>query len=76
MKLSARTIVWLYKAIWDIEVFFLNLKQNFHIKSFVGTSYYAVEIQIWTAFITILLFAVIKQQAEYKCHFSKILFPC
>ena len=58
---------------WDIEVFFRNLKQNFHIKSFVGTSSNAVEIQIWTALITILLFAVLKQQATYKWHFSNLV---
>jgi len=46
MKLSAGTIAGLYKARWDVEVFFRNLKQNFHIKSFVGTSSNAVEIQI------------------------------
>ena len=73
MKLSAGTIAGLYKARWDIEVFFLNLKQNFHIKSFVGTSSNAVEIQIWTALITILLFAVLKQQATYKWHFSNLV---
>ena len=72
MKLSAGTIAGLYKARWDIEVFFRNLKQNFHIKSFVGTSSNAVEIQIWTALITILLFAVLKQQATYKWHFSNL----
>jgi len=73
MKLAAGTIADLYKARWDIEIFFRDLKQNFHIKSFVGTSSNAVEIQIWTALITILLFAVIKQQATYKWHFSNLV---
>lgn len=73
MKLSAGTIAGLYKARWDVEVFFRNLKQNFHIKSFVGTSSNAVEIQIWTALITILLFAMLKQHAEYKRHFSNLV---
>lgn len=73
MTLSAGTIADLYKARWDIEIFFRNIKQNFHIKSFVGTSPNAVEIQIWTALITILLFAVLKQQATYKWHFSNLV---
>lgn len=73
MKLAAGTIADLYRARWDIEIFFRNLKQNFHIKSFVGTSSNAVEIQIWTALIAILLFAVIKQQATYKWHFSNLV---
>lgn len=73
MKLSAGTIADLYKARWDIEIFFRNLKQNFHIKSFVGTSRNAVEIQIWTALITMLLLAVLKQQANYKWRFSNLV---
>lgn len=43
--------------------FFRDLKQNFHIKSFVGTSRNAVEIQIWTALITMPLLAFPKQKA-------------
>lgn len=73
MKLAAGTIAELYKARWDIEIFFRSIKQNFHIKSFVGTSSNAVQIQIWTALITILLFAVLKQQATYKWHFSNLV---
>ena len=73
MTLAAGTIADLYKARWDIEIFFRNLKQNFHIKSVVGTSSNAIEIQIWTALITILLFAVLKQQATYKWHFSNLV---
>ena len=71
MTLSAGTIADLYKARWDIGVFFRNIKQSFHIKSIVGISSNAVEIQIWTALITILPFALLKQQAVYKWHFSK-----
>lgn len=73
MKLSAGTIADLYKARWDIEIFFRNLKQNFHIKSVVGTSPNAVEIQIWTALITLLLFAVLKRKATYKWRFSNLV---
>ena len=73
MRLVAGTIADLYKARWNIEIFFRNIKQNFHIKSFVGTSPNAVEIQIWTALVTILLLAVLKQQATYKWHFSNLV---
>lgn len=66
MRLAAGTIADLYKARWKVETFFRTLKQNFHIKSFIGTSRNAVEIQIWTALITILLLTVLKQQAKYK----------
>ena len=58
--LAASTIAALYKARWQIEIFFRHLKQLLHIKAFVGTSANAVEIQIWTALITILLLFYLK----------------
>ncbi|MBR8801893.1 hypothetical protein IX299_000314 [Porphyromonas levii] len=55
----------LYRSRWKIEIFFRDLKQNLHIKSFLGTSQNAVEIQIWTALITILLLQYLKQIAKH-----------
>ena len=46
VQLSRLSLADLYKARWDIEIFFRNLKQNFHIKSFVGTSSNAVEAKV------------------------------
>ncbi|MCH5327298.1 MAG: IS4 family transposase [Duncaniella sp.] len=66
MTLAASTIAALYKARWLIEVFFRNLKQILRIKSFVGTSRNAVEIQIWTALITMLVLVWLKHIAKYK----------
>jgi len=37
-KLSAKTIADIYKARWQVELFFKWIKQNLKIKSFVGTS--------------------------------------
>lgn len=71
--LAASTVAALYKARWKIEIFFRNLKQNFHIKSFVGTSRNAVEIQIWTALVTMLLLSYLKSIAAYKWHFSNLV---
>lgn len=65
-KLAASTIAALYKARWLIEVFFRNLKQLLRIKSFIGTSRNAVEIQIWTAMITMLILTWLKHRAKYK----------
>lgn len=65
-KLAASTIAELYKSRWQIEIFFRNLKQLLHIKSFVGTSRNAVEIQIWTAMATMLLLCYLKHIAKYK----------
>lgn len=64
--LAASTIAALYKARWEIEIFFRNLKQLLRIKSFIGTSRNAVETQIWTALATMLLFCWLKHIARYK----------
>lgn len=46
MTWNANTISELYKSRWQIEIFFREIKQLLHIKSFIGTSENAVMIQI------------------------------
>ena len=58
--LSAKTIADIYKARWDIELFFKWIKQNLKIKKFIGTTENAVKIQIWTALIVFLLLEYIR----------------
>lgn len=58
--LAARTIADIYKARWQIELFFKCIKQNLKIKSFVGTSKNAVLTQVWIAMCAYLLLAWIK----------------
>ena len=53
--LAASTIGAIYKDRLQIELFFKALKQNLKIKTFVGTSENAVNVQIWTALIAMLL---------------------
>lgn len=75
-SLDAKTIAQIYKARWDIELFFKWIKQNLKIKTFLGTSYNAVMIQIWTALIYYLLLAFIKFQTKYSfslLHFTRVL---
>ena len=75
-QLSAKTIAQIYKARWDIELFFKWIKQNLKIKTFLGTSPNAVMIQIWTALIYYLLLAFIKFQTRYKftlLHFTRVI---
>ncbi len=72
-KWSAQTIGDLYKSRWEIEVFFRDIKQLLHIKTFIGTSENAVMIQIWTALITILLLKVMKHQAKYSWYLSNLV---
>jgi IS4 transposase len=51
----ASDIAALYKARWQIELFFKWVKQNLRIKKFLGTSENAVKIQIIVALIAFLL---------------------
>ncbi|WP_317192278.1 transposase [Cyclobacterium marinum] len=63
----------LYKSRWEIEVFYRDIKQLLHIKTFIGTSKNAVMIQIWTALITILLLKVMKETAKFGWHLSNLV---
>ena len=72
-KWSCNTISELYKSRWDIEIFFRDIKQLLHIKSFIGTSANAVMIQVWTALITILVLKFLKAIAKYKWHLSNLI---
>ena len=65
-KLSARTIADLYKARWQIEIFFKWIKQNLKIKTFLGISENAVMTQIWVAMIYYLLLSFLKFQTKYS----------
>ena len=53
-KLAAKTIADVYKARWQVELFFKWIKQNLKIKSFVGTSKNAVMTQIWIALCVVI----------------------
>lgn len=70
---TAETISDLYRARWDIELFFKDLKQHVKIKSFIGSSVNAVLIQIWTALITLLLLKYLKARAKYGWHMSNLV---
>ena len=72
-KWSCNTISELYKSRWDIEIFFRDIKQLLHIKSFIGTSPNAVMIQIWTALITILILKYLKAIAKYSWYLSNLV---
>ncbi len=73
MTWTANTIGELYKSRWSVEIFFREIKQLLHIKSFIGTSQNAVMIQIWTALITILLLKALKTIAKYAWHLSNLV---
>jgi hypothetical protein len=70
---SANTIGELYKSRWQVEIFFRDIKQLLHIKSFIGTSENAVMTQIWTALITILILKALKAQSQFDWHLSNLV---
>ncbi len=72
-KLAARTIADIYKARWQVELFFKWIKQNLKIKSFIGTSKNAVMTQIWIALCVYLLLAFIKFQSKLTKSMQQIL---
>ena len=62
--LPALTITQLYKARWQVELFFKWIKQHLRINAFYGTSENAVKTQIWTAISTYVLVAILKKQSH------------
>ena len=72
MSWTANTISELYRARWEVEIFFREIKQLLHIKSFIGTSENAV-IQIWTALITILVLKALKAMAKHNWYLSNLV---
>lgn len=73
MQWVANTVGELYKSRWQVEIFFREIKQLLHIKSFIGTSENAVMIQIWTAMITILILKFLKAIAKFRWHLSNLI---
>lgn len=62
--MAAKTICALYKARWQVELFFKTMKQQLQVKKFVGTSVNAVKIQVWVALMAYLLLMLVKFQSK------------
>ena len=73
LKLAARTIARIYKERWQIELFFKALKQGLKIKTFVGTSENAVQIQIWTALIAMLILKYLQLKSTFGWSLSNLV---
>jgi hypothetical protein len=72
VKLGATTVAAIYKDRWEIELFFKALKQNLKVKTFVGTTRNALEIQIWTALIALLLLKWLHHLSKAKWSLSNL----
>jgi hypothetical protein len=72
-KLAASTIAAIYKERWQIELFFKALKQAMKIKTFVGTTENAVQTQIWTALIAMLLIKSLQIKSTFNWSLSNLV---
>ena len=72
-ELPALIIANLYKARWQVELFFKWIKQHLRIKAFYGTSQNAVRSQIWIAISVYVLVAIIKKELNLSASLYQIL---
>jgi hypothetical protein len=71
--LPALQICALYKARWQVELFFRWIKQHLRIKAFFGTSENAVKSQIWIAVCVYVLVAIVKKRLALSRSLYEIL---
>jgi len=72
MQLAASTVAAIYKERWQIELLFKALKQHLRIKTFVGTSENAVQVQIWIALIAMLLLKFLQLKSTWPWSLSNL----
>jgi hypothetical protein len=71
--LPALTIAELYRARWQVELFFKWIKQHLRIKAFFGTSENAVKTQVWIAIAVYVLVAIVKKRLGSESSLYTIL---
>lgn len=72
-QLQALTVAQLYRARWQVELFFRWIKQHLRIRAFYGTSPNAVKTQVWVAISVYVLVAILKKQLRLDLSLYKIL---
>ena len=73
LKLAASTIAAIYKERWQIELFFKALKQSLKLKTFIGSTENAVQTQIWTALIAMLLVKYLQLKSTFNWSLSNLV---
>ena len=73
---SASTIAELYKARWEVELLFKELKQTLQLQDFYGENANAVEWQIWAALLTHLVLRWLKYKSGAACSYSRFAALC
>ena len=72
-QLHALIIAQLYRARWQVELFFRWIKQHLRIRAFYGSSPNAVKTQVWVAISVYVLVAILKKQLQLDLSLYKIL---
>ena len=75
-EMRADLIAAIYKLLWQIELLFKQLKQNFPLQYFLGDNENAIKIQIYCALIANLLMTVIQKQLKRTWAFSNLVIFC
>jgi len=68
---AASTIAELYKARWEVELLFKELKQTLQLQDFYGENENAVAWQIWAALLTHLVLRWLKYKSGAACGYSR-----
>jgi len=71
--LPTATICALYKARWQVELFFKWIKQHLRIKKFYGNTENAVKSQIWIAVSVYVLVAIVKKRLNLDASLYTLL---
>lgn len=73
LDLPALTIADLYRRRWQVELFFKWIKSNLRLRCFLGVSFNAIRIQLWSAIAVYLLVALAKHQLRLPHSLHQIL---
>ena len=70
LDMEYEEIVAIYRARWQIESLFKQIKQNFPLRYFYGESANAIKIQVWVTLIANLLITLLKKSVGRSWSFS------
>lgn len=73
MEWAASSVCDLYRARWNIESFFRQIKQTLHLGCFLGHSRNAIEWQLWTALLTYVLLRYLHAAGDWAHSFTRLL---
>jgi IS5 family transposase len=69
---SAQSVCDLYRARWDIEVFFKQVKQTLKLGDFLGHSANAIRWQVWTALLVYVLLRFVAHLSRWAHSFTRL----